>query len=110
VEEFTLIAQKHSEEDLQPFFNQWLLDWDVPDIRWSTRVEDSRVTIQFQQKQTSPYQMRIPVLVKSKNGDSIRLVAAISEKSQQVEFDGLPFTPSSVEIDPLHETLMKTGR
>ena len=109
VQEFREIAQKHSKEDLKPFFDQWLFGWDVPEIQWSATSEDSTVRIQFQQRQAKAYQMRIPVMAKSKTGESFRFVAAIAEQRQEVSFD-VPFVPASIEIDPLHETLMKTLR
>ena len=109
VPEFVATAQKHSAEDLKPFFDQWLLGWDVPVIQWKIQTEESRVKIRFEQKQAKPYRMRIPVIAKSKAGQSIRLIAAISEREQEVTFD-LPFVPAVLEVDPLHETLMKTSR
>jgi aminopeptidase N len=108
VEEFKLIAQKYSEEDLDPFFRQWIYGWEIPEVAWTIRVDRSQLKINFQQKQNRTYQLRIPVIARSKNGEAFRFTASIQEREEEVTID-LPFIPDSTEIDPLHETLMKTS-
>ncbi|MCI0412890.1 hypothetical protein L0222_08835 [bacterium] len=110
VEEFVLIAQKHSKEDLKPFFQQWLYRWDLPEIRWSSRTEvagsDLELKVKIQQNQENLYQLRIPMQAKSKTGELFRFVASIEKQEEEVRVT-LPFVPASLEMDPLHETLMK---
>ena len=108
VEEFVLIAQKHTEVDLQPFFQQWLYGWDIPEIRWDLRVENSVAKIRFQQKQEKPYRMSIPVVALGKNGERFRFIASFEKPDQEISTT-LPFSASSLEVDPLHETLMKVA-
>ncbi len=109
VEEFTQLAQKHSKEDLKPFFQQWLYEWDIPEIGWSSRTEGSglerELRIKIQQKQQKPYSLRIPVVAKSKTGEVFRFLAAIEKKDEEVSVT-IPFVPHSLELDPMHETLM----
>lgn len=109
VDEFKKIAQKHSDEDLEPFFRQWLYYWELPELDWKIREENSKVKIYFEQKQNQMYQLRIPVVATGKNGEVFRFMASVGKKEDVVTID-LPFTPVSTEIDPLHETLMKVGR
>jgi hypothetical protein len=106
VEEFQVIAQKYSDEDLEPFFQQWIYGWEIPELEWKTSVNGSQLKIHFQQKQNRTYQMKIPVVARSKNGEAFRFTVSIQERKEAVTID-LPFIPDSTEIDPLHETLMK---
>ena len=110
VEEFMQMAQKHSKEDLKPFFQQWLYQWDIPEIRWSSHTAGSesepRLKLKIQQVQQKAYRLKIPVLVKSKTGKVFDFVASIEKQEEELSVT-LPFVPASVEMDPLHETLMK---
>ena len=106
VVEFQTIAQKYSDEDLGPFFHQWLHGWDIPEMEWTIRTRGSQLKINFQQKQKRIYQLKIPVIAKTKSGEVFRFTASIQQREEEVTID-LPFIPDSTEIDPLHETLMK---
>jgi aminopeptidase N len=109
VEEFKLIAQKYTADDLQPFFDQWLNDWEIPEVRWKDRTEDNQLRIEFRQNQKNVYQLRIPIVAKGKNGQIVRLLASV-EKREDEFIATLPFEPDSISVDPLHETLIKMNR
>jgi aminopeptidase N len=110
VQEFIQLAQNHSKEDLKPFFQQWLNQWDIPEIRWSTRTEgsgsDLELKLKIQQRQQNAYKLRIPMVAKSKTGEVFPFVAAAEQREEELSVK-LPFAPASVEMDPMHETLMK---
>jgi hypothetical protein len=106
VAEFMQMAQDHSKEDLKPFFHQWLYQWDIPEVHWSSHTEDGELKVKIQQRQQNPYKLRIPMLVKSKTGEAFRFLASAEKKNEEITVK-LPFVPASVQMDPLHETLMK---
>jgi Peptidase family M1 domain len=107
IDEFISLAQQHTEEDLKPFFRQWLYWWDVPDVRWTTQVEGADLKINFKQLQQNSYFLKIPVQARSTSGQAFRFIASV-EKPEQLVTVKLPFAPAAVEVDPLRETLMKT--
>lgn len=111
IRQFQEVAQEHSNEDLTLFFRQWLYGWTIPSVQWS--VQDSAnqavLKLHFQQPEDRFYRLKIPVQARSRNGDIVRVLASLNEPSTDVTFD-LPFVPSSVEIDPLQETLVDTQR
>jgi len=109
IDDFIAIAQKHTDQNLRPFFQEWLYQWDMPDVRWIIRNEGSNAKIHFEQHQGQPYQLKIPLQVKSKNGQTFQFVASIDQAVQDITVD-FPFVAASVEVDPMLETLMQTAK
>ncbi len=109
IEEFQLVAQKYSTEDLEPFFKQWLYGWEIPEISWTSRTAELKLIMTFHQNQDALYKLKIPIVAKSESGKTFRFLASVEKKHEEVTFE-LPFTPASLEIDPLHEVLMKVNQ
>jgi hypothetical protein len=105
IEDFVALAQKFTDQDLTPFFQQWLYGWELPDVRWTIHKEGSGTNIRFEQLQKDPYMLKIPIEVKSKKGELFRFVANVNQATQEVPVNA-PFLPTSVQVDPTLETLM----
>jgi aminopeptidase N len=112
IEDFFDVAQRHSREDLSPFFRQWLFRWEIPSVTWTetrNRQDSSLVlTLRFSQPAENFYHLKIPVEVKSKDGQVLEFIAMLDQPEKELDFV-IPFTPASVSIDPARENLMKAS-
>ncbi len=106
------IFSKSSNSDLSDFFDQWLSRWDIPgfvinDIDVSQIEGKSTVSFSVNQKNVQPYELSIPVVIKTRTGDH-REVITVRERKSVVEItvDDLPF---ELVVDPDYD-LMRTLR
>jgi hypothetical protein len=110
IPDFEEIAQQYSNDDLSPFFQQWLYGWDIPAVTWKQEIvseaDGSLLKLDFQQKDKNFYRMKIPVEARAKDGRIFRVLSIIETPLTRMELH-LPFDPVSVNVDPLHENLAK---
>ncbi len=110
VEEFTAIAQKYSNDDLGPFFQQWLYGWDIPELKWTQRIdgtpENPVLKIHFQQQQAALYRLKVPLEIRGAKGEVYNALARLDQADQEISIS-LPFMPVSVDVDPLRENLIR---
>jgi aminopeptidase N len=110
IPDFEEIAQQYSNDDLGPFFQQWLYGWDIPAVTWKQEIvseaDGSLLKLDFQQKDKNFYRMKIPVEARAKDGRIFRVLSIIETPLTRMELH-LPFDPVSVNVDPLHENLAK---
>ncbi|HJZ13231.1 MAG TPA: M1 family aminopeptidase, partial [Acidobacteriota bacterium] len=107
IDDFSKIAQRHSKDDLNPFFEQWLYRWQIPSVTWRQNHDESArlLHLHFEQPENNFFQLKVPVEVKSGDGKSIELIAVLDQAQKDFDFQ-LPFAPASVTIDPSRENLM----
>jgi aminopeptidase N len=108
VEDFILLAREYSQEDLTPFFEQWLHGWTIPQVTWSWSSEPFEtghlLRLRFRQPADDLYHLKVPVEATDRSGQTFRVQALINSPDQQIEIQ-LPFAPSTVIVDPLRENL-----
>jgi hypothetical protein len=107
INDFREVAQRHADSDLTPFFEQWLSRWDVPEIKWRRILNsESMLKLRFEQTTSPPYELKIPVVVKSATGEKFKKDILINKQIQEVEIQ-VPFQAYAVEVDPTYENLAK---
>lgn len=108
IREFQEVAQKYSEQNLTPFFHQWLYRWDTPEVGYKSEIRnvasDSTMILRFRQKDTDFYTLHIPVEARSKDGNLFTAIAIVDRQTQEISIP-LPFVPQDIKIDPHHENL-----
>jgi len=110
IDDFRNIAQKHFSDDLGPFFEQWLSRWDIPEVKWNYAVHqdksDAVINLRFKQNTSAPYILKLPIVATDSAGKKFQTEILLDKASQDFELH-LPITPVRVEVDPLHENLVK---
>jgi len=106
IPEFTAIAQRHSTEDLTPFFDQWLRRWDLPVIDSETKLEGNTIRLSFHQPKESFFLLKVPVYANSQDGKTYQTSVLVDAPDKEVEIT-IPFPPQTVAIDPLRENLVR---
>jgi aminopeptidase N len=98
-------------EDLSLFFEQWLTRSDIPRVAPDPYTIDvsqiegkSVITFTLQQLTAEPYELDVPVAVRTRIGESVHTVR-ISEASNEIKIT-VDDIPSSMTIDP-HYDLMR---
>jgi hypothetical protein len=111
INDFRTLAQRHAEGDLNPFFDQWLSRWDVPEIKWrQISNSGSMLKLRFEQTTSQPYVLKIPVVVKSGTGEKFRKDILLDKQIQEIEIQ-IPFqSAAGVEVDPTYENLAKISQ
>lgn len=113
IEDFRQTAQRHFNDDLTLFFDQWLSRWDIPEVKWNYSVrqagDQTIVNIRFDQTAVAPYLLKLPVVFKGSAGKEFRTDVMLDKPSQKVDVR-VPFVPTRVEIDPLRENLVKLSQ
>jgi hypothetical protein len=110
IEDFRTVAQKHFSGDLNPFFDQWLSRWDIPEVKWNYSIHqdqsDAVINLRFKQNTSAPYVLKLPIVATDSAGKKFQTEVLLDKASQDFELH-LPITPVRVEIDPLRENLVK---
>lgn len=96
--------------DLAPFFKQWLTRSDIPDLSPKPHPIDvsqikgrSVITFTLEQHTEEPYELDIPVAVRTRSGESMHTVS-ISGRSDEVQIT-VDEIPASMAIDPHYDVL-----
>jgi Peptidase family M1 domain len=110
ISEFQEVAQGYSQDNLDPFFKQWLYRWTIPDVRYTQHVlnDPPKLNVTFQQQPGNFYLLKVPVEAHGKGGELFRTQAFVDQPSKEISLD-LPFVPDSILIDPKHENLATYG-
>src|SRR5262249_15568722 len=110
ISEFQEVAQEYSQDNLDPFFKQWLYRWTIPDVRYTQHVvnDPPKLNVTFQQQPGNFYLLKVPVEAHGKGGKLFRTQALVDQPSTEISLD-LPFVPESIQIDPKHENLATYG-
>ena len=106
IPEFIETAQKHSSEDLTPFFDQWLRRWDLPSLEGKARVNGNVVRLSFHQSGDTFYVLKVPVYANDRDGRTYQTSVLVDAPDKEVEIQ-IPFAPQTVTFDPLHENLLR---
>ena len=106
------IFSETANTDLSVFFDQWLSRCDIPDFAISdfdvSQIEGrSTVSFSVKQKTHQPYDLSIPIVIKSRSGETREVIEIKGEESDvKVTVDDLPY---ELVIDPGYD-LMRTLR
>jgi hypothetical protein len=113
IEDFRTVAQKHYSGDLNPFFDQWLSRWDIPEVKWNYSVHqdgsDAVINLRFKQSAALPYLLKLPLVARDSAGKEFRTDVTLDKPAQNIELH-VPLTPVRVELDPLRENLVKVSQ
>lgn len=102
--DFMNFAQKYSDDQLAPFFEQWLYRWDIPAVMYSESHSGTSVKLHFSQVSSNFYRLKIPIVMKDRSGNVSQSLVFVDQPDKEVELTA-PAQIVSVEIDPLHENL-----
>ncbi|HHO47830.1 MAG TPA: PDZ domain-containing protein [Desulfobacteraceae bacterium] len=97
-------------EDLAPFFAQWLTRSDIPALAPDPYAIDvsqiegrSVITFTLRQQTDEPYDLDVPVAVKTRSGQSMHTVRVSGESDEvQITVDDIP---SAMTIDPSYDLM-----
>ncbi len=98
--DFQEIVEKHTGEDLDNFFQQWLYRPGVPQLtfKWSYKKSKGLLKIKVAQKQPSDYyELKIPIRLRTSQGERVHDLF-ITQKSQRFTIDTKDLI--RLEIDP----------
>ncbi len=113
IEDFRTIAKHHFDGDLDPFFDQWLSRWDIPEVKWNYSIHqektDAVLNLRFKQSASTPYVLKLPVVATDSAGKEFRTDVMLDKTAQDIELH-LPINPVRVEIDPMRENLIKISQ
>jgi hypothetical protein len=113
IDDFRTTAQKHFSGDLDPFFEQWLSRWDIPEVKWNYSIRqdknDAVINLRFKQNTSAPYMLKLPVVATDSSGKKFQAEVMLDKGSQDFELH-VPITPVRVEIDTLRENLVKISQ
>ncbi len=110
-EDFRRVAEKHSGQSMEGFFNQWVYGMEVPRYEFSYQLKDGgggKTVLQFaltQSEVSDSFVMRVPIYAYI-NGNPRRL-GFISLKGPTTSTGEvpLPFSPEKVTADETHSIL-----
>lgn len=109
IDDFIAVAQRYSEDDLTPFFEQWLYGWTIPTVEWSWSTSGTSeapvMKAHFHQSEDHFYHLKLPVEIRDKKDQVFRIQALVNSPDVDIEIE-LPFVPDRVTVDPLHENLV----
>ncbi|HEY7160396.1 MAG TPA: hypothetical protein VH815_04015, partial [Acidobacteriota bacterium] len=84
--------------------------WDIPEVKWKYAIHqdknDAVVNLRFEQNASAPYLLKLPIVATDSTGKKFRTEVMLEKASQDFELH-IPITPVRIEIDPLHENLVK---
>ncbi len=113
IEDFRKIAQHHFSGDLDPFFDQWLSRWDIPEVKWNYSVHQDKsdvvMNLRFKQSSSPPYVLKLPVVATDSAGKEFRTEVVLDKATQDIQLH-LPINPVRVQIDPMRENLVKLSQ
>ncbi len=100
-EDFRKIAEKETGKNYQTFFNQWLFTAGHPDldITWKYQNDKKQMEIELIQKQPSPFQFPLDLLITDFNGNKTIKTLQIKQIKERFTLP-LPSRPKSLEPDP----------
>ena len=100
--DFQRVMEETSNVNLNSFFNQWLYRPGYPELAIDVQAEANRVTVRLEQVQRSEipaFDLPVQMDLLGPNGEVSTVNLAVREKVTTFT-KTLPFTPSSVVIDP----------
>jgi aminopeptidase N len=98
-EDFRVVMEKVSSDDLSGFFEQWIFTKGFPELKWKWEYKRGKVSIniaQTQQHHTFKFPLEIGII----NGKEIRIETfMIDEKSETFEIP-MDAKPEDLVLDP----------
>lgn len=104
-EDFKEIVDKHFDEDMSWFFNQWVYGTEVPVYKFNYKSEVSDdgkylLTVTVEQKGVSPsFKMPLAMIINFENGYNVGHIFVTGNKPVSKQFK-LPEKPKSVDLNP----------
>lgn len=112
INSFKESIENNIDVDLSDFFNDWFIGKGFPsyEISWFQNKRDNTIHITTNQNQSDPsvsfFEMPVPIKVSNEDGESQFIRLELSDNNQS--FTGsIPFTISTVEIDPEYQLISK---
>ncbi len=109
--DFERVVEKHFEEPMDWFFNEWVYGTETPHYDFSYSLSDGQqgktmLHCSVTQSGVSPaFHMRVPIYIEV-NGNQIPIgLMKITGSSTQAADVPLPVRPTSVSLDPYHSIL-----
>jgi len=104
-EDFIRLAENISQKDLKEFFNQWLYQSGIPELKLSKTINNKNLTIKIIQK-NGIFKFDLPVFIKTKK-DRIKILIPIRKKENTYTIRLKSDAEPELIIDPDVEVLYK---
>jgi len=95
--DFQRVAEAVSGKDLGWFFNQWLYQPGVPELKIKTKQEGDELKIEIEQERTA-FRLNLPLVLTAPNGTVTRELIPVTGKETKYKIKGKG--PYKVAIDP----------
>jgi aminopeptidase N len=88
-----------SGRDLSRFFERWIYDNGIPQLRYTTAVEGQELVVRFEQVGEELYDVPVTMAVTYTDGKTSEFIAVVNEASNEARFP-LAGTMRTVEANP----------
>ena len=97
--DFTKVATEVTQNDMRPFFHQWLYRPGIPQLKWNWKWTKNRLVITVQQMQKLPYEFPFEIMIVENDGKEKIVKLNIHKKTEMIS---LPYRlkPIKITLDP----------
>ena len=111
IADFQKIVEKHVNQDVSWFFEQWVHGSDIPVYHFAFKTEKTpddkfKVRVRVEQKEVSPdFKMSVPIKIVFENGSIARIRVFITGAKSEIDLPPLASAPKEIVFNDLESVL-----